>query len=80
MLMVMKEHTIGAGEFKATCLALLDAVARTGRSVVVTKRGKAVARLVPLEKRTPRRPFADSIVFVADDIVEPIGDAWDVDG
>lgn len=76
--MVMKEHVIGAGAFKATCLAILDEVARTGRAVVVTKRGTPVARLVPVT-RTRKRPLADSILFVADDIVSPTGDVWSAD-
>src|SRR5438445_733648 len=40
--------TIAAGIFKARCLKLLDEVAETGQEIVVTKRGKAVARLAPL--------------------------------
>ena len=74
----MKEKTIAAGRFKATCLALLDDVARTGREVVVTKRGKAVAKLVPIVD-APRRPLAKSVLFVADDIVSPSGERWDAD-
>lgn len=76
--MVMKETSIGAGEFKATCLAILDDVARTGRAVVVTKRGKPVARVVPV-KRSRRRPLAKSIVWVSDDIVASLGDVWSAD-
>ncbi len=37
-----------ASEFKATCLALLDQVAATGEEIVVTKRGRPVAKLVPI--------------------------------
>lgn len=40
--------TIPAGAFKNTCLALLDEVATSGVEYVVTKRGKAVARISPL--------------------------------
>lgn len=40
---------IPAGEFKAHCLQLMDEVAATGQSLVITKRGKPVAKLVPLE-------------------------------
>ena len=40
--------TIAAGEFKQTCLRLLDEVRETGRSVVITKRGRPVAQLAPL--------------------------------
>jgi len=38
---------ISAVEFKATCLKLIDRVAETGEPVVITKRGKVLARLVP---------------------------------
>ncbi len=40
--------TIPAGEFKQTCLRLLDEVRETGESIVVTKRGRPVAQLAPL--------------------------------
>jgi len=39
------ETTIGAGDFKAKCLQILDAVAEHREPLVITKRGKAVARL-----------------------------------
>jgi prevent-host-death family protein len=38
--------TISASEFKARCLALLDEVDPEG--IIVTKRGKPVAKLVPI--------------------------------
>ena len=38
--------TLSASEFKARCLAVLDEVNRTGEVVVITKRGREVARLV----------------------------------
>jgi len=40
--------TIGAAEFKAHCLQILDNVDPEG--IVITKRGKPVARLLPAEK------------------------------
>ena len=39
---------IPAGEFKAKCLSLLDEVRDERKEIVVTKRGVAVARLVPI--------------------------------
>ncbi|MBK7862153.1 MAG: type II toxin-antitoxin system Phd/YefM family antitoxin [Archangiaceae bacterium] len=71
--MVMKSATISAARFKAECLGLLDQVARTGRTLVITKRGRAVARLVPLEA-TPRSLHGS--VLAEDDIVSPTGAAW----
>jgi prevent-host-death family protein len=44
--MVMK--TVAAGEFKARCLSLMDDVQRTRETVIITKRGKPVAKLVPV--------------------------------
>jgi len=40
---------IGAGEFKAKCLALMEDVRSTREPIVITKRGKPVAKLVPAE-------------------------------
>ena len=39
--------SIAAGKFKDRCLKILDEVAQTRTAVVVTKRGRPVARVVP---------------------------------
>lgn len=39
---------IPAGEFKQTCLRLLDEVSASGEPIVITKRGKPVAQLSPV--------------------------------
>jgi prevent-host-death family protein len=41
--------TIAAGEFKARCLALMEDVRSKREPLVITKRGKPVAKLVPIE-------------------------------
>jgi prevent-host-death family protein len=43
---------IGAAEFKAHCLRILDEVERSGEAVTITKRGKPVGELHP-PKRDP---------------------------
>ena len=40
--------TMAAGEFKAKCLAVMAEVNSTGKPVLVTKRGKPLARVMPL--------------------------------
>jgi prevent-host-death family protein len=40
-------ETIAISEFKARCLAILEKVRRTGRPVVVTRRGEPVAEIGP---------------------------------
>lgn len=41
--------TMAAGTFKAKCLAVMDEVQSKRVTVVITKRGKPVAKLVPVE-------------------------------
>lgn len=50
MTMIMKTKTIPAGKFKVHCLAIMDEVQSKRQAVVITKRGKPVAKLVPVEK------------------------------
>src|SRR5437762_10842468 len=40
---------ISATEFKAKCLALIDQVHESGKPVLITKRGRVVASLIPQE-------------------------------
>ncbi len=46
--------TMPAGEFKQTCLKVLDEVGASGEPVVITKRGKPVAQLVPVGPERPQ--------------------------
>lgn len=46
----MARKTIAAGVFKQGCLALIDKVAENREEIVITKRGKPVARLVPMDE------------------------------
>ncbi|HTW32539.1 MAG TPA: type II toxin-antitoxin system Phd/YefM family antitoxin [Candidatus Sulfotelmatobacter sp.] len=47
----MKTKTIPAGQFKARCLAIMDEVQSKRQAIVITKRGKPVAKLVPVEQK-----------------------------
>lgn len=67
--------TMQASEFKAKCLALMDHVARTGETIVVTKNGKPIVELVP-----HRAPKVKSLIGlhagqtkILGDIISPIG-------
>ncbi len=70
-------RTISAAEFKAKCLDVLDRVAELGEPVVVTKRGRPVARVVPLLNR-PQRLWGAmrGEIEVRGDIVSPLDVAW----
>ena len=45
-----QEERIAAGEFKAKCLSLMDQVSQKQTTLVITKRGKPVAKLVPYQE------------------------------
>jgi antitoxin (DNA-binding transcriptional repressor) of toxin-antitoxin stability system len=49
---------IGAAEFKAHCLRILDEVERTGEPVTITKRGRVVGELHP-----PAKPERKGVAF-----------------
>jgi prevent-host-death family protein len=70
---------IAAGLFKAQCLKLMDRVAERHETITVTKRGKAVARLVPVESE-PDRPlfgYLSGKGKVTGDIVASTGEVWE---
>jgi prevent-host-death family protein len=46
----MGMKTMRAGEFKTRCLKVMDQVQKTREPLVITKRGKPVAKLVPADK------------------------------
>jgi prevent-host-death family protein len=45
--MTTPSETITISQFKATCLAVLDKVKRTGQPVLVTRRGEPIALIDP---------------------------------
>jgi prevent-host-death family protein len=64
--------TIPAGKFKAQCLAIMDEVQAKHQAVVITKRGKPVAKLVPVEtEKDEIFGFLKGKIKVTGDIVSP---------
>jgi prevent-host-death family protein len=75
MTMSPKPRQMPAGEFKAKCLSVLDQVQRTGKAVIVTKRGRPVAQLVPLPPNDSES-LLGSVVY-EEDLLSPIDAEWD---
>jgi prevent-host-death family protein len=70
--MTMKSVAISA--FKARCLTLLEDVARTGEPLLVTKRGKPLARITPSDNSRSSSP-QDTLrhtVETLGDIIAPV--------
>ena len=84
MTMVIWEDpmkTMGAGAFKTHCLSVIDEVYDHHQEVVITKRGKPMARLVPLKQEKPESilGFLKGKLKVVGDIVSPIVEPWEWD-
>ena len=74
------KKTMKASEFKAKCLQVMDEVAETGESVLITKNGNPVAELVPA--RHLDKPLFGALkgwITITGDIVSPIGEEWDAE-
>jgi prevent-host-death family protein len=71
-------RTLAITDFKAHALQVLGQVAETREGVVVTKRGKPLAEVIPFSPETSRPGMlADALVFEKD-IVTPLGEEmWD---
>jgi len=74
----LMSRMIKASEFKAKCLALMDEVERTGRSVVITKKGRPVAELVPHKASRPQLfGLLKDELFITGDIISPLDVEWE---
>lgn len=69
--------TIPAGEFKAKCLKLLDQVAETRETLVITKHGKPVAEVRPIPEQGDFVGSMRGTGRILGDIISPIDVEWD---
>lgn len=77
--------TVSISEFKATCLARLERVRRTGRPLLVTRRGQPIAEITPPSRPAARSGWLGSLGDtgrIAGDLVAPAADPadWEVLG
>ena len=73
------DRSIAAGRFKARCLALLDEVAETGLPLVVTKRGRPVARVVPMDDDPPPSLLGSVGYEREKDLLDPVPVDWEAE-
>ena len=83
---MLKQRSISAGEFKAKCLKLMDEIRDEGGELVITKHGKAVAKLIPADREPDEEAMkdeADSMVGCMlgtvtfhGDVIGPFHEDW----
>ena len=71
---------IPAAEFKARCLELMDRVAERRQELIITKRGRPVAKLVPIQQQTtPVFGYMRNTVVSYGDLISPIEEDWEAE-
>lgn len=78
MVMPQSLREITATQFKARCLRLLDEVAQTGETLVVTKHGRPVARVEPPLRADDLRGSV-KINMTDDELINFSMGPWDVE-
>ena len=75
----MDKTTISTSELKARCSKVVSSVAGNRTVVVITKHGRPIAKLVPLDEDEPASlfGFAKGEITVHGDIIEPIDVVWE---
>jgi prevent-host-death family protein len=73
---------IAISKFKATCLAVLENVRRTGKTVLITRFGEPVAQIIPPHASRKTKHWVGSLAGtgqIKGDIVSPASkeDDWD---
>jgi prevent-host-death family protein len=74
------KRKIGVAEFKTSCLRLLEEVQGSRTEIVITKHGRPVARLLPVDTEAP--VLLDRMkgsIEIRADLIAPTGETWDAD-
>lgn len=73
--------TLLISEFKTHCIAEIGEACRTGEPIVVTRRGKPIARVEPIVEKKPERVFGgmrDEMEIKGDIVNTDFGDDWEI--
>jgi len=70
--------TLAAAKFKAQCLALIDNIAQNHESIIVTKHGKPLVKVIPFDenKDINKKPLKGVATYIGD-IISPIDEEWE---
>ncbi len=72
---------ISAKLFKTKCLQLIDEIQKNNMEIIITKYGKPVAKLVPVEKKSnhPIFGYLNGHITIKEDIVNFLEEKWDAE-
>jgi len=71
-------ESLSVSEFKAKCLSVLQDVNKLKKRIIITKRGKPIAEVIPHDSEEKEIPLEDTVVFLGD-IISPVAEEdWEV--
>jgi prevent-host-death family protein len=71
-------ESLSVSEFKAKCLSVLQDVSKQKKRIIITKRGKPIAEVIPHESGEKDIPLEDTVVFIGDIISPVAAEDWEV--
>lgn len=66
-------ESLSVSEFKATCLSVLEDVKNQKKRIVITKRRKPIAEVIPYDPIKKDIPLKDTVKFMGD-IISPVAE------
>ena len=71
---------IAISQFKSHCLEIIEKLQTNGQSVIITKRDKAVAKVLPIDsKKVSLFGMLKNKAEIKANILDPIDEKWDVE-
>ena len=71
---------IAISQFKSHCLEIIEKLQTNGQSVIITKRDKAVAKVLPIDsKKVSLFGMLKNKAEIKANILEPIDEKWDAE-
>ena len=75
---------INAAEFRTNCFKILDQVNATHREVIITKRGKPIAKIIHINQEDAKDPMLGALSGsgrTMADLTQPVidSDEWEID-
>mgnify|MGYP000004561666 CR=1 FL=1 len=71
---------IAISQFKAHCLEIIEKIQTSGQSVIITKRDKAIATVLPMDtKKVSLFGMLKNKAEIKADILEPIDEKWNAE-
>lgn len=64
-------ESLSISKFKATCLSVLNDVNKQKKRIIITKRGKPIAEVIPFDHSEKDIPLKDAVAFIGD-IISPV--------